>query len=234
MTHTLHRVGDRESLEKDYVVYALASNVEMLRGNEPLYENTRELLTRFMEICYRHEPVNAGCIYPDREPYSKTYAKGDTWEEMKAEMMDYTETLAAFDEKEKLRDLLRELKEADLRLSVVVSGIFDEVFECCRETGLTPHTVNMALGILGREELIPPRKVLDVVTMCGHGLVSRYLVEDFVVGVVEGRITADEAAQRLGANCVCGAFNTARAADIMAEMAAERKGSGDRGNEDRR
>ncbi len=146
---------------------------------------------------------------------------------MKAEMMDYTETLAAFDDKERLGDLLRELREADLGLSVVVSGIFDDVFECCREAGLTPHTVNMALGILGRDELIPPRKVLDVVTMCGHGLVSRYLAEDLIVWVAEGRITADDAARRLGANCVCGAFNTARAAEILREMAAERKDSGE-------
>lgn len=226
MTHTLHRVGDRESLEKDYVVYALASNVEMLRGNEPLYENTRELLTEFMEICSRHRPVNAGCIYPDRVPYSKTFAKGDTWEKMRAEMMDYTETLAAFDDKESLERVLEDLKEADLGLSVVVSGIFDEVFECCKGAGLKPHTVNIALGVLGRRELIPPRKTLDVVTMCGHGLVSRYLVEDLVGKIREGQISAEDAAKQLGANCVCGAFNTARAAEILGEKTATNEGSG--------
>ena len=219
MTHTLHRVGDRESLEKDFVVYALASNVEMLKGNEPLYQNTKEILMRFMEFCVKHSPSNAGCIYPVKEPYSKTFAKGNTWEEMKEEMIDYTETLAAFDDKEKLKGLLKDLEDADLGLSVVVSGIFDEVFDCCRDARLIPNTVNLALGIMGKQDLIPTRKTLDLVTMCGHGLVSRYLAEYLVGQIREGRITAEEASRALGANCVCGAFNTARGTKILREMA---------------
>ncbi len=221
MTHTLHRVGRRESLERDYVVYGLASNVEMIRGNEPVYKKTKELLTRFMEICDSHGPVNMGVIYPSPEPYSKTIAKGYTWEDMEPDMMDYTDNLAVFDDVEKVKRVLNELKEEDMGLSIVVSGVFDRVFECCREAGLTPHTVNLALGIKGNKELLPPRKTLEVVTMCGHGLVSRYLVEDLVKRIRKGQLTAEEAAKRLGANCVCGAFNTQRAAGILDEIAAE-------------
>jgi hypothetical protein len=76
----------------------------------------------------------------------------------------------------------------------------------------------MALGIMGNKELIPKRKILDLVTMCGHGLVSRYLVKHLLQEVKEGNILAEEAGRILGAQCVCGAFNTKRAAIILDEM----------------
>jgi hypothetical protein len=221
LTHTLHRIGERKSLERDYVIYGLASTVEVSRGNRPTYGNSRELLTRFMEICAEHGPVNMGVIYPSSRPYSRTLAKGRTWKDMRAEMIDYTDNLAVFDDQEKVKRVLKQLKKEDLGLSIVVSGVFDRVFECCRENGLIPHTVNMALGIKGRTELLPEGRTLDVVTMCGHGLVSKYLVDDLVPKVRKGLITAEEAGRRLGANCVCGAFNTKRAAQLLKEIAAE-------------
>ena len=114
--------------------------------------------------------------------------------------------------------VLDELREADLGISVVVSGVFDRVFDCCKGAKLTPHTVNMALGIKGRTECLPPRKTLEVVTMCGHGLVSPYLVEDLVTKVKAGKLTTKAAAEKLGVNCVCGVFYPARAADLIREM----------------
>lgn len=225
MTHTLHRVGKKESLEKDYVIYGLASNVEMLKGKKLQYKNTKQLLTSFMEVCNRHNPVNAGCIYPSRDPYSKTFAKGNSWEDMKKDVLDYTETLAVYDNQGDVERTLKALKEADTGLSIVVSGVFERVYECCRGAGLTPHTVNMALGILGREDLLPRGKTLEVVTMCGHGLVSRHLVEDLVKKIIAGEVACEEAAKRLGANCVCGAFNTARAAELLKEMITEIRGT---------
>jgi hypothetical protein len=225
LTHTLHRVGKKESLEKDYVIYGLASNVEMLKGNEPLYVNTKQLLTTFMETCIRHNPVNAGCIYPSKNPYSKTFAKGNSWRDMRRDMLDYTETLAVYNNQGDVEKTLKALKEADTGLSVVVSGVFEKVYECCRGAGLTPHTVNMALGIRGNEGLLPRGKNLEIVTMCGHGLVSRYLVEDLAKRIVSGEMTCEEAAKRLGSNCVCGAFNTERAAELLGEMITEIRGA---------
>ncbi len=227
MTHSLHRIGDRKSLEKDYVLYALASNIEILKGNKPTYENTKDLLTKFMDICFKNNPVNAGCIYPSSSPYSKTIAKGNTWEEMRQEMLDYTETLAVFDDKENLRKVIKKLKETDLGLSVVLSGVFNEVNKICGETDLTPHTVNLALGIMGKKELLPERRILEIVTMCGHGLVSQYLVEDLVKKIITNKISVKEAAIKIGANCVCGAFNTARAAEILRLIVNDSKSTGD-------
>ncbi len=175
-----------------------------------------------MEICFRHKPVNAGCIYPTENPYSKTLAKGNTWKEMESEIVPFTETLAVFDDSKKVESVIKDLKEADLGISVVVSGVFNEVYECCKQTGLTPHTVNVSLGIMGDENQKPEGKKLDIVTMCGHGLVSRYLIEDLLGKISRGQVSVAEAAKTLGSQCVCGAFNTERAEEILSEIVEER------------
>ena len=212
MTHTLHRVGDKESLEGDYLIYMVPARRINAKGSTPK-------LKKFLDICAKYNPVDIGCLYPNSESaLPKGYLKGHSFQELKESVVDRTEIIVIYSDKEKVKKILQELRGADLGISVVVSGIFDVVFECCREAGLTPHTVNMALGILGKTELIPPRKILDVVTMCGHGLISEYLVEDCVKQVREGKMTAEEAAKKLGVNCVCGAFNPARAAELIEEI----------------
>jgi hypothetical protein len=220
MTHTLHRVGDSDSLKKDFVIYGLSAQDAEFK--EKIIRNTQETHTQFMEICMKHNPINAGCIYPSSEPYSKTLTKGNTWKDMKADIIPFTETLAVFDEISKVEKVLIELKETKLGISVVVSGVFDEVFNCCKKQELVPHTVNMALGIMGNKELIPKRKILDLVTMCGHGLVSRYLVKHLVQELKSGKILAEEASEILGAQCVCGAFNTRRATKTLDELIESR------------
>jgi hypothetical protein len=56
-----------------------------------------------------------------------------------------------------LNDSVEELKEADLWISIDVSGIFDEVFDACKASGTEPHTVNMSLGTWRKTELLPAR-----------------------------------------------------------------------------
>ena len=222
MTHTLHRVGDERSLKKDYVIYGLSAQDAELIDRE--YErDTRETHRRFMEICFQHDPINAGCIYPTKNPYSKTLAKGNNWKEMEQEIIPFTETLAVFDDIKKVKSVINDLKKADLGISVVVSGIFNDVFESCKKSTLTPHTVNISLGIMGDEKLKPKGKKLDIVTMCGHGLVSRYLIEDLISKISNGELTTTKASKILGAQCVCGAFNTNRAEEILLEIIEERR-----------
>lgn len=222
MTHTLHRVGDKRTLKKDYVIYGLSAQDAELTDKE-IIRDTRETHRRFMEICFQHEPVNAGCIYPTKNPYSKTLAKGNTWKEMEQEIIPFTETLAVFDDIKKVESVIKDLKKADLGISVVVSGIFNDVFKCCNKTSLTPHTVNISLGIMGDEKLKPEGKKIDIVTMCGHGLVSRYLIDDLLSKISKGKLTVADAAKILGSQCVCGAFNTNRAEEILSEIIEERR-----------
>jgi hypothetical protein len=217
MTHTLHRVGEKDSLKKDFVIYGLSAQDAELKDKK-VNRDTQNSHKKFMDICFMHDPVNAGCIYPSTNPYSKTMAKGNTWEEMESDIIPFTETLAVFDDAKKVEAVIHDLKKADLGISVVVSGIFNDVFDCCRKNDLTPHTVNIALGIMGDQRLKPKGKNLHIVTMCGHGLVSRYLVKSLLSKLVDGKVTAKEASRILGAQCVCGAFNTLRAEEILQEI----------------
>lgn len=214
MTHTLHRVGDKESLEGEYLLYMVPS-----RGINA--KNSTPKIKKFLDICEKYNPVNIGCLFPSSEKAQpKGFLRGNTIQDMKNSVVDRTETIVTFSDKGAVKNVLNELREADLGISVVVSGIFNSVFQSCNEAGLTPHTMNISLGIWGKAEGLPQRKYLDLVTMCGHGLVSPFLAEDLVNKIREGKISAEDAGRKLGVNCVCGAFNHSRAAEILKQIVA--------------
>jgi len=116
--------------------------------------------------------------------------------------------------KKAIEGVLSELKEADLGISIVVSGIFDEVFDVCRRVGIEPHTVNMSLGTWGKTQLLPKSPILELCTMCGHAMISPKLVE-MVIDRVKKGMTPEEAVVELGKQCTCNIFNTVRAAEII-------------------
>jgi hypothetical protein len=53
MTHTLHRRGDLESLNCDYIVFTMSAK----KFNE---EGSAEKMRRFLKILLDHRPVNFG------------------------------------------------------------------------------------------------------------------------------------------------------------------------------
>lgn len=224
MTHTHHRRGDRASLEKDYVIrYMLDPAVQAQQEyGGPIGDRVERLL----DACLGHDPVAIAAKTPEKD---MRYLKG--WE---PRMDSGAHTSATLEEIAGKRDLLYEglghtvytnkddmkaaleyLKEADTGYSIVVSGIFDEVFEACREIGIEPHTVNMSLGTWGRTELLPESPLLEIVTMCGHALVSTHLVESLMDKVRKGSMTPEDAAVELGKQCSCNIFNTERAAELI-------------------
>jgi hypothetical protein len=101
---------------------------------------------------------------------------------------------------------------------VVVSGLFDEVAECCRRAGTGAHTVNHSLGFWGSKEKLPPREILEVTTMCGHGLVAPSLVWHFVESIRRGHLSGAAACQEMRKMCICDIFNHARAEGLMAQL----------------
>jgi hypothetical protein len=125
-----------------------------------------------------------------------------------------------FKDKESLIACMKELNEKKVGISVVVSGLFDEVFECCQKAGIHPPLIEFALGIHGNKEKIWPPEVLDFVTMCGHGLVSGHLVKKMVEEIKKKKITIEKASVELARPCLCGAFNPHRAARLLAKMVA--------------
>lgn len=208
MSHTLHRSGTEESLKTDFPILTIGA-----RGYNR--DGCAEEQVRIGEIFLRHNAVNAGILGMEGQ------LTDDRLEEALRTVNDSAVTHAVFRSEEDLTACLKELKEADLGLSIVVSGLFDTVHSCCREAGLEPHTVNTSLGVWGNvEEKLPedPR-VADISTMCGHGMISFTLVEDMAEKVRTGKLSAKQAAEKMMPQCHCHVFNTERAARILQEIA---------------
>ena len=115
--------------------------------------------------------------------------------------------------------MLRDVKEADLGVSIVISGLMDGVERCAKAAGARRHTVEWSLGIWGRTELLPSEEVLQISTMCGHGMVAAPMVERLALEVRRGRMSDEEAALQLARPCVCGIFNPVRASMLLRTMA---------------
>ena len=132
-------------------------------------------------------------------------------EEIKAGFTSVPRVRCCFDSADKIREILRRLLELDLGISVVVSGPRLETEAICREFGIQPHSANFSLDIWGKREQLPPEEVLEFITMCGHGMISKSLVIDTIQQVKVGKMTPQEGAVRMGTPCVCGLFNPTRA-----------------------
>ena len=204
MTHSLHRKGEKADLHQDFVVLSMAAQGF---NNVQSADKLREIF----KIIVKYEPVNYG------EVFSGPIFRSSN-EEMLENMKDNSYIHFVFDEREKISGFLRELKEADYAMSVVVSGVVDEVKTACEEAGLSMHTVNFSGGILGNTSLLPEEPVLEITTMCGHGLISTNLVKQMVSDLKKGRGDYREYAIDLAKQCQCGIFNPDRAEKILMRM----------------
>ena len=203
MTHTLHRQGTRENLSRDYPMLAMAAHGINEKGAGPK-------MGKFLEICGRHGAVNLGDI---KQGSVFTYDA----EQICKNVSDTTCVQCVFDDINKLEAALRELKEADLGMSVVVSGLSDRVGECCQKVGLQIHSMDQSLGVWGKTELLPGKEVLEITTMCGHAMVATNLVEKMIEDIKKGKTTPEKAARKLAKTCECGIFNPNRAAELLAK-----------------
>jgi len=120
--------------------------------------------------------------------------------------------------REQLRQFLKLLKEADLGFSVTISWTIKDALEICKELNIKPHSINISLGVWGRKELLPNEKILEITTMCGHGMVSPRFVEYLINEVRNGRMKPQAAATLLARQCPCGIFNVERAEGIINEL----------------
>lgn len=204
MTHTLHRRGTLENLREDYVVFAIAAQTVNAQG-------AAEKFARFAEIVLKYNPVSFGDMKT-----GNIFNAG--LEKIQEEYKDNSIVHAVFTDPETVAQVLKDLKEADLGLSIVVSGLLEEVASCCRKAGLEPHTVEHSLGIFGRTELLPEEEILEISTMCGHGMVAFSLIEHLVEKVKAGEMTAEKAAREMAKQCHCGVFNPQRAQHIIERM----------------
>jgi hypothetical protein len=203
MTHTNHRQGTYESLAKDFVVMVMPAKGYNDDADAP--RKLREALSIYLA----HNAVNAGAV------------KGgllvtDTPEEMASVIGQDTPMIhGAFNNPDDVLAVLKELKQRDLGLSVVVSGVVSEVENIAREGGLTPHSIEYSLGIMGKTDLLCDPVIRPLCTMCGHGLISPAMAESVVDDVASGSIDAAQGACLLSKHCVCGVFNLKRAEELI-------------------
>lgn len=215
MTHTLHRHGSVESLENDYCVLALVARQFDLQTEESKASAVR----RLQEICdvmAKHDPVNLGSVYV----HNGTYAHDASLEEIRKGLKPNGFILSVYSDRNSFRDVLAELKERDLGISITVSGLIDRVFDTCSEVGLQPHTISYSLGVWGKRNLLPRAEILEIATMCGHAMTSAALVNTVIDEIKAGKTTAAAAAKEIAKPCACGCFNTERAAELLQQAAS--------------
>ena len=206
MTNTLHRQGTVEDLKKDYVIFATTAKGITRKGSAPK-------LQEFTRICLRHGPINTG----DGKQGNILQDDVDI-RELIANQKDGSGAAAVFTDLDTLREVMAELIEADLGISINVSGLLDGVQECCRKNGTERHSVEHSLGFWGSTDLLPERDILEFNTLCGHGLVSFNLIRKMIEYVKLRRLTPSQAARVMGKCCECGVFNTVRAEMLLEKM----------------
>ena len=91
----------------------------------------------------------------------------------------------------------------------------NEIVQMAKEVGVKPHTAFLSLGIHGKKALLPEEQVLEMTTMCGHGMVSSKLAKAVLKKVESGDMTPEEGARLLAQPCPCGIFNTDRCEALL-------------------
>lgn len=205
MTHSLHRSGDPESLRGDYVWFMYQA-----KG-----VNDKDIAPKAMEFIAAAEAVGSE-NWGDVKSGSILELPA---EEIKARVTDKSRLRGVFTTRRQVVDFLRIVKQKNLGVSVIVSGLLEEVVPACQEAGVTPHTVNFSLGVWGKKELLPTEEVLAVTTMCGHHQIAPQFVQRKVQEVRRGRKTPEQAAREFALYCPCGIFNQVRAANLLEEQA---------------
>lgn len=171
-------------------------------------------LVKALEIMAKFNPVNMGDMKT-----GSILTRGYNLRKIMERATDTSIFHAVYTDIGTVRKVLRALKKADLGMSVVVSGLYDQVARAALMVGLKPHTVHISLGVWGRTELLPKdSEVIDTLTMCGHALISRNLVYKLARDVKRERISPEEAGRTMAKCCSCGAFNPLRAAGLVESL----------------
>ncbi len=213
MTHTLHRMGSAQSLSEDFVLL-------MMPSKDINHEGSAPKLRRFFELALENGAIKIGDCRSGNEYYQGGVG------ELLSNVQDRAVIHAVFKDETALVSMLKALKKEDLGLSVVVSGLFDRVGKCCREAGLENHTINQSLGRWGRIDKLPPEPVLEINTMCGHGMVTVGRINQIAEDIKAGRVTPEEGAEELFKPCMCGIFNPHRAAKLLRVLIGQAPAAG--------
>ncbi len=206
MTHSLHRLGKPQELKEDWVVICISA-----AGINNVGAGVK--IKRFLELCAENNASSMGSnlsseyLEESREKFINLHCDDNT---MAGQV--------TFSNEKDVANLLKQLKKEDLGISVVVSGLIDEVDHICKCTGNHHHTVTNSLGIWGRTDLLPPPEILAITTMCGHGMISANHVYFLLDRIKKGLITPEKASLDMAKDCVCGIFNPVRCTKLLKAM----------------
>ncbi len=206
MTNTLHRQGAAEELREDYVIFATTARGITREGSAPKIQE-------FLRICLRHNPVNIGS-----SRQGNILQDDVDIHQLIANLGEGAGAGAVFTDLDTLRKVMAELIEADLGISINVSGLLESAQQCCRGNGIERHSVEHSLGFWGSRDRLPEREILAFNTLCGHGMVSFNLIRKMIEYVKLRRLTPKEAAKIMGKCCECAVFNTVRAEHLLEKM----------------
>ena len=223
MTNTLHRYGTSETLNNDFIVFAMA-------GKGFNDEGSLDKAKAFLRAAIKYQPINMGnalvnSLYrPEKDlSFIKLYFIGrkqkTTYEKLIDEIPAAGSAAVVFDDPERVTNFIRDVKALDLGLSVNVSALVDDVRDICGEVDITPHAVEYTLGFHGSTDKLPDSDTLSISTMCGHGMVSSHFARKMMDRVKEGRMKPQDAACCMAKFCVCGVFNISRAMRVLDRVA---------------
>jgi hypothetical protein len=219
MTNTLHRYGNEQNLRNDFIVFAIPC-----RGYND--QDSVPKLKQFLRLASQHHPVNLGDgsrggIYrPSKHLNPTAHWSRNTepdFETVIEGVSNPTTVAAVFDNQEAVEAFVADLQKADLGLSINISALVDRARECCDDVGIARHSVEYSLGFMGRTERLADRQVLELSTMCGHGMISFTFARKMIDWVKEGRRTPEQACNYFARFCSCGIFNPTRAKEILEE-----------------
>ena len=216
MTNTLHRYGNSESFRDDYIIFALP-----VKGKND--DGGVDKLKTFLRICASHRPVNMGnsdfgSYQPSRHLNPTSHWNRDYTQDYESVIdgVQKVQTVAAvFDSKDRAEACLRDVIQANLGFSINMSTSVRGAHECCQDTGIKRHSVEYSLGFFDPHDRLPNSQVLELATMCGHGMVSFNFARKMLDMVREGRRSAQQAVLTLARFCPCGVYNPARAMRLL-------------------
>jgi len=223
VTNTLHRYGKASGFEDDFIVFAMPS-----KGKND--EGAIEKLQSFLRICVDHEPANIGAS--GQGGYTPSRALNPTAHWNRDQRPDFDAVIdnvhkagtaaAVFDSRQKAIACLADVIRADLGLSVNISTSVDGAKEVGETCGIHRHSVEYSLGFVDPNDKLPHGQVMELATMCGHGMVSFSMAQKMLDMVREGRRTPEQAVATLSRFCPCGVYNPSRARRLIEDARTHR------------
>jgi len=190
---------------------------ELVLDRSPPSTKTQE----FMRICLKYHPVDIG---DDKQ--GNIHQDDIDIQTLISNQGDGAGAAAVFTDLDTLQKVIEELIQADLDLSINISGLLEEVHACSRKAGIERYSVEHSLGFWDARDRLPEREVLEFNTMCGHGMVSLNPIRKLIQYVKLRHLSPKEAATIMAKCCECGVFNPVRAETLLEKI---RKGDRETG-----